>query len=83
MPILGVPFFADQLAYAEKTEKLKLGRRLNLVNITEETFYETLIDVINNPRYLVMFILLPCRNNIVFNVEIHRNKKKRLISHAE
>ena len=52
MPILGVPFFADQWAYAEKTEKLKIGRRLKLTNITEETFYETIIDVLNNPRYL-------------------------------
>ena len=54
VPILGVPFMVDQLGYAEKVEKMGLGRRLAYTNITENNFLETLTDVINNPR-LVQF----------------------------
>ncbi|XP_052124446.1 UDP-glycosyltransferase UGT5-like [Frankliniella occidentalis] len=51
VPILGVPFFVDQTAYAEKVERTGLGRRLQYKHITEERFYEALTDVLENPRY--------------------------------
>ncbi|KAJ1520344.1 hypothetical protein ONE63_004542 [Megalurothrips usitatus] len=51
VPVLGVPFFADQLGYSEKFQKLGLGRRVIYRTITEDVFHEALHDVINNPRY--------------------------------
>ncbi|KAK3925072.1 UDP-glycosyltransferase UGT5 [Frankliniella fusca] len=51
VPILGIPFFVDQIHYAKKTERIGVGRTLSYTNITEENFYEALDDVINNPRY--------------------------------
>ncbi|KAK3910314.1 UDP-glycosyltransferase UGT5, partial [Frankliniella fusca] len=51
VPILGVPFFVDQTAYAEKVDRIGLGRRLDYKQITEEIFYEALDDVLNNQSY--------------------------------
>ncbi|KAK3925416.1 UDP-glycosyltransferase UGT5 [Frankliniella fusca] len=51
VPILGIPFYLDQMHYAKKTERIGVGRSLSYHNITEESFYEALDDVINNPRY--------------------------------
>ncbi|KAJ1520340.1 hypothetical protein ONE63_004538 [Megalurothrips usitatus] len=51
VPILGVPFMVDQHGYAEKVERMGLGRRVAYTNITEDSFYEALADVIDNPRY--------------------------------
>ncbi|KAK3930011.1 UDP-glycosyltransferase UGT5 [Frankliniella fusca] len=51
VPIIGVPFFADQLLYAKKTERIGVGRTVPYRAITEERFHEALSDVINNPRY--------------------------------
>nr|WHM27964.1 UDP-glycosyltransferase family 467 member A3 [Frankliniella occidentalis] len=51
VPILGVPFMDDQPRYAEKVERIGIGRKVIYRTITEESFYEALTDVINNPRY--------------------------------
>ncbi|KAJ1528157.1 hypothetical protein ONE63_008071 [Megalurothrips usitatus] len=51
VPVLGIPFFVDQLSYAEKFTKLGLGRRVIFRTITEDIFHEALHDVINNPWY--------------------------------
>ncbi|XP_034243006.1 2-hydroxyacylsphingosine 1-beta-galactosyltransferase-like [Thrips palmi] len=51
VPIVGVPFFADQIGYAQKTEKIGIGRRVQYQAITEDSFYEAVADVVNNPKY--------------------------------
>ncbi|KAJ1528973.1 hypothetical protein ONE63_007340 [Megalurothrips usitatus] len=50
VPLLAVPFFMDQLLYAVKTERTGLGRSLSYTDIAEDTVYEALTDVIENPR---------------------------------
>ncbi|XP_034236904.1 2-hydroxyacylsphingosine 1-beta-galactosyltransferase-like [Thrips palmi] len=51
VPIVGVPFFADQIGYSHKIEKIGIGRRVHYQDITEDSFFETVSDVANNPRY--------------------------------
>ncbi|KAE8749662.1 UDP-glycosyltransferase-06 [Frankliniella occidentalis] len=51
VPILGMPFFSDQLGYAKKGERIGISRTVIYRTATEEAFYEALTDVINNPKY--------------------------------
>lgn len=51
VPVLGVPFFFDHVGYAEKFERLGVGRRLRYSDITESTFHDALVSIIHDPRY--------------------------------
>lgn len=51
VPIVGVPFMVDQIGYSHKIEKIGIGRRVHYQSIQEESFYETVNDVANNPKY--------------------------------
>ncbi|XP_034231003.1 2-hydroxyacylsphingosine 1-beta-galactosyltransferase-like [Thrips palmi] len=51
VPIVGVPFFVDQIGYSHKIEKIGIGRRVHYQSITEDSFFETVFDVANNPKY--------------------------------
>uniref|UniRef100_A0A336MPG0 CSON014874 protein n=1 Tax=Culicoides sonorensis TaxID=179676 RepID=A0A336MPG0_CULSO len=51
IPILGIPFFADQESNVKKLENEGIGRGLMLSSLTEETFSETLNDMLTNQKY--------------------------------
>ncbi|XP_063707079.1 UDP-glycosyltransferase UGT5-like isoform X1 [Culicoides brevitarsis] len=51
VPVVVIPFFADQDANAQKMENLGIGRRLNVNELTVEKLESTIMEVINNPKY--------------------------------
>lgn len=50
-PIIGMPLFGDQFQNIALVERHKIGRTLNVDNITIESFDEVLTDVRTNPIY--------------------------------
>lgn len=50
-PLVGIPFFADQVSNMRRIEKSGYGKQINLHDINEETFENVIKEVISNPRY--------------------------------
>ncbi|KAI4466755.1 UDP-glucosyltransferase [Holotrichia oblita] len=53
VPLVGIPIFLDQKANAIRIEKKSLGKRLNLTGLNVEDLYETIQEVLSNPKYLL------------------------------
>lgn len=51
VPIVGIPFLADQMFNLQRLQERKLGRYLLFSDLTETNFYEIISDVIYNPIY--------------------------------
>ncbi|GAB0090842.1 hypothetical protein DMENIID0001_056070 [Sergentomyia squamirostris] len=51
VPIVGVPFFNDQMANVMKAADEGWAYYLDFTNLTIETFTEALKEVLNNPKY--------------------------------
>lgn len=49
VPVVGIPFFCDQLVNMNKLEVRKLGIKLDFQTLTEEKLYKTVSEVLNNP----------------------------------
>lgn len=49
VPVIGIPFFVDQLSNVHNIVNKKLGVRLTLEGLTEDIVYETVTEVLNNP----------------------------------
>lgn len=50
VPLVGVPFFADQMRNVDKIVKNGLGLSIDRHNFDKNTFKQTIVEVINNPR---------------------------------
>lgn len=50
-PLVGIPFFADQVSNMRRVEKSGYGKQINLHDINEESFESVVKEVISNPRY--------------------------------
>lgn len=55
MPIVGIPFIADQEMNAQRLEKMGVGLNLDYATITKEKLKNALIDVAENNMYVSMF----------------------------
>ncbi|KAF5282556.1 hypothetical protein FQA39_LY04963 [Lamprigera yunnana] len=55
VPIIAIPFYGDQFLNAESLEHKKIGKVVDFTTLTNETFYATIKEVLDNPIY---------RNNI-------------------
>ncbi|KAI4466758.1 UDP-glucosyltransferase [Holotrichia oblita] len=73
VPVLGIPLFMDQLNNAEKMQVRKLGRRLFMRDLNEETLYESINDVLNNPIY---------KDNMKRTSELFRDQKETPLERA-
>ncbi|KAK5640036.1 hypothetical protein RI129_010847 [Pyrocoelia pectoralis] len=51
VPLLGVPYFADQPANVQKMVTRGCGLFVDIENLDKEHFKRTILEVINNPRY--------------------------------
>ncbi|XP_044755334.1 UDP-glycosyltransferase UGT5-like isoform X4 [Coccinella septempunctata] len=51
IPLIGLPFFADQPANAIMMHNKGFGVHLDHTKLTKEKFKETIMEVINNPKY--------------------------------
>nr|XP_023020371.1 UDP-glucuronosyltransferase 2B15-like [Leptinotarsa decemlineata] len=51
VPMVGMPFMGDQGYNAVILEKKRLGKRVDRMNLTEEDFTKSIIEVIKNPIY--------------------------------
>ncbi|XP_049767646.1 UDP-glycosyltransferase UGT5-like [Schistocerca cancellata] len=51
VPVIGIPVFSDQDLNMLQAESKGYGIRLRLNNITSETFYWAITEILNNPRY--------------------------------
>lgn len=50
VPILGIPFAADQFVNMRNMERLFIGRRLDAVRLTSQIFRDAVLDVAENPE---------------------------------
>lgn len=50
VPVVVIPFFADQDANAEKMKSLGMGKRLNVDELTVDTLKTNILEVIHNPK---------------------------------
>jgi glucuronosyltransferase len=50
VPVLVIPFLGDQYANANRLEKLKVGQQLDLLEMTEESLREKIIETLK-PEY--------------------------------
>jgi len=51
VPVVALPLFADQLGNAEKVERLGIGVKLPMANLTAESILEAAIEVATNSKY--------------------------------
>ncbi|XP_063706100.1 UDP-glycosyltransferase UGT5-like [Culicoides brevitarsis] len=50
VPVVVIPFFADQDTNAQKMESYGMGKRLDVNHLTVESFEKTILEVINDPK---------------------------------
>nr|XP_034195551.1 2-hydroxyacylsphingosine 1-beta-galactosyltransferase-like [Osmia lignaria] len=58
VPIVGIPIFVDQIFRIKKLVSHGVGRMLEIKKYDEETFRETINDVLNNERYKTKMLKL-------------------------
>ncbi|XP_011176977.2 UDP-glycosyltransferase UGT5 [Zeugodacus cucurbitae] len=51
VPMVGIPFYADQHANLKELQQLGFGLYLEYPELTEDSFRRAIEDVINNPKY--------------------------------
>ncbi|KAF2893560.1 hypothetical protein ILUMI_12614 [Ignelater luminosus] len=51
IPILGLPIFLDQLSNIQRMVNKGLGLSLDYKTLDKQTFKETILEIINNPKY--------------------------------
>ncbi|KAK0092120.1 hypothetical protein PV326_002160 [Microctonus aethiopoides] len=51
VPMIGMPLFGDQFSNIALYTKRNMALRLDMKNITEESIYEALHEVLTNPKY--------------------------------
>lgn len=52
VPLLAIPFMADQHFNAKAISKSGFGLQLDFQTLTEESFLNSILEVIENPRYV-------------------------------
>lgn len=52
VPVLGMPFYGDQLNNLLHVESKELGLRLDYKTLNKETFKAAVLEIINNPKYV-------------------------------
>jgi len=55
-PVIGIPFFADQLSNMRLVEKIGYGKLITFDKLTEESFGNAVEEVISNPAYVLYII---------------------------
>lgn len=51
VPLIGFPVFGDQSNYVTKAQKDGYALKLDWKTITEDSLYNAITEIINNPRY--------------------------------
>ncbi|KAF2900031.1 hypothetical protein ILUMI_06156 [Ignelater luminosus] len=51
IPIIGISFFGDQVVNVKKIVSMGLGLSIDRTSIDKKTFKNTILEVINNPKY--------------------------------
>ncbi|XP_058832660.1 UDP-glycosyltransferase UGT5-like [Topomyia yanbarensis] len=51
VPILGLPFFADQFGNVNQLVSKGIGKRMELVSLTSQQFEHSIVDIITNDSY--------------------------------
>ncbi|KAG8238387.1 UDP-glycosyltransferase, partial [Ladona fulva] len=51
IPMVGMPFFADQHTNVRRMVELKVSREVSILTATKESFMKTILSVINDPSY--------------------------------
>lgn len=50
VPLLAIPFLADQHANAKKIKKLGMGLHLDILTLSKDQFKEAIMEIITNPK---------------------------------
>lgn len=53
VPLLAIPFIADQYANAARIEKLGIGLQLHYSSLTKEAFKTSILTILREPRLVV------------------------------
>lgn len=59
-PVVGIPFFADQMTNMRIAEKHGYGKMIKYDELTEQLFENTIKDILMNPTYV--FVKKKIRN---------------------
>lgn len=51
VPIVGIPFFADQMSNLASAENEGWAQVVDLKDLTEETFTRAILEIVNNKKY--------------------------------
>lgn len=51
VPLLAIPFWADQHGNSKRIAKLEIGLHLVFSTLTKETFKSSIVEIIENPKY--------------------------------
>ncbi|KAG8238542.1 UDP-glycosyltransferase [Ladona fulva] len=51
VPIIGVPFVADQRTNVRRLEELKVAKEVNILTTTEDLFAKTILSVVRDDKY--------------------------------
>ena len=54
VPIVVVPLHGDQYDVAARIESRGMGRKIDKFELNADLVYETLLDVINHPRWVLL-----------------------------
>lgn len=49
VPVIGIPFIADQHVNLKKLMHKKLGQKIDFSSLTEDLLYNTITEVLTNP----------------------------------
>lgn len=49
VPVVGFPFFLDHVGNLARLEHRKMGKTVDYANLTFESFYGAVTEVLNNP----------------------------------
>lgn len=66
VPLLAIPFFADQFINAGRIEALGFGLKLDFNTLTKEVFKASILEIIENKRWVYMDFYLMSYLRVIF-----------------
>ena len=67
VPLIGFPVFGDQSNYVVKAEKDGYAIKLDWMTVTEDILFDSIQEIVNNPKYKHKFSLYTNLINSLFN----------------
>ena len=59
IPLIALPVFGDQPQYAARAQREGYGLHLDWMSLTEDSLFNSIQEIINNPKYTIVKIFNP------------------------